>query len=123
MATTATRPHNTSNVTRRLLRWSTQPPYGAANLFSVPPADTSADSTEPGNIKPLDVDGVNVVITGTVLFAIGFVVLLFFRSNLQANGQTWWLWVCATGFGLGLVGTAYVTRRRAAYRAAAARSE
>ena len=74
---------------------------------------------QPTAVKPLDVDGVTAVVSGTIAFAVGFVVLLFFRSTLQQNGDTWWLWVCATGAALGLLGTAFAVRRRAAYRAAA----
>ena len=68
--------------------------------------------------KPLDVDGVTAAIAGTVAFAIGFVVLLFLRPQLAQNNASWWLWVCATGTAMGLVGVGYTTRRRAAYRAA-----
>ena len=70
------------------------------------------------NTKPLDVDGVNAAIAGTVLFAIGFVVLLFMRPQLAEQGASWWLWVCAAGAVMGLVAIGYTTRRRAAYRAA-----
>lgn len=71
-------------------------------------------------VAPLDVDGVGAVIVGTVLWAIAFVALLFFRDSLEASGSTWWLAVTAAGFGFGLLGLAYTTRRRSVYRAAAA---
>lgn len=73
---------------------------------------------DPSSVKPLDVDGVSASIAGTVGFAIGLVVLLFLRSQLEAANNSWWIWVCVAGLVLGLAGTAYTTRRRAAYRAA-----
>lgn len=73
--------------------------------------------------KPLDVDGVKAAILGTIAFAVAFFVLLLFRSKLaESNGQ-WWLWVCVTGVGLGLVGIGYGVRRRSVYRAVQAVSE
>lgn len=62
--------------------------------------------------KPVDVDGVRSVAIGTVLWAVAFVVLLFFRDDLDAAGNGWWLWTCLTGVGLGLLGLLYTTRRR-----------
>ncbi len=65
----------------------------------------------------VDADGVNAVILGTVAWAVAAIVLrLFFYEDLLASGDTWWLWVCVTGFGLGLIGLPYVLRRRQAYR-------
>ena len=63
-------------------------------------------------------DAVVPVTVGTVLWAIAFVVLLPFRSRLKANGTDWWLWVCAAGFVLGILGSLWVRRRRSAYRSA-----
>ncbi|MCH9815247.1 MAG: DUF2530 domain-containing protein [Actinomycetia bacterium] len=74
-------------------------------------------------MPPLDVDGVGAVIVGTVLFAVGFVVLLFFQTPLAQADASWWLIVMAVGFGLGLLALLYTTRRRRVYRAAAAKGE
>ncbi|MBP7973416.1 MAG: DUF2530 domain-containing protein [Candidatus Nanopelagicales bacterium] len=83
------------------------------------PVDEAAVLAE----EPLDVDGVNAAILGTVAFVIAFFVLLLFRSKLaETNGQ-WWLWVCVTGAGLGLMGIGYGVRRRSVYRAARTVSE
>ena len=49
---------------------------------------------------------------------VGLVVTLLFSKTLIERDSTWWIWVCAAGFGLGLLGTVYVTRRRSAYQAA-----
>jgi hypothetical protein len=78
----------------------------------------AADSNWPEDVKPLDVDGVGAIAIGTLLWAIAFLVLLLFRDSLVSNDAEWWLWVAATGAGLGLLGLAYTTRRRAVYRRA-----
>jgi uncharacterized membrane protein YfcA len=61
-------------------------------------------------------DAVVPVTVGTVLWAIALVASLAFRSRLKADGTDWWIWVCATGVVLGLLGSWWVRRRRAAYR-------
>lgn len=66
----------------------------------------------------MDADGVTAVALGTVCWAIAGVVLaVFFRDALADAGASWWLWVCAVGTGLGLIGLPYVIRRRNVYRA------
>jgi hypothetical protein len=70
-------------------------------------------------VKPLDVDGVRAVAVGTVLWAVALVALLPFWGRLSDDGHLWWVGMCAAGTALGLLGMAYVTRRRAAIRAAA----
>ncbi len=62
-------------------------------------------------VKPLDLSGIPTVIVGIVLWAIAFVVLLFFRSTLERDGLEWWIWAAAAGFGLGWIGLWYCTRR------------
>lgn len=80
------------------------------------PGPASATAAKPA---PLDVDGVTAAIAGTVAFAIALVVLLVgFRDSLAASGGTWWIWVCVVGTVQGLIGIAYVLRRRVVYRAA-----
>ena len=77
-------------------------------------------TTEDPDLQPLDVDGVGAVAVGTVLWAVGVVLCLVFRTQLDAAGNGWWLWVCVAGALLGLPGLWYVRRRRDAYRRAAA---
>lgn len=73
--------------------------------------------------QPVDADGVAAVALGTAAWAVaGLVLVLFFRPELAADGNSWWLWVCLVGFGLGLIGLPYVIRRRAVYRQHAADS-
>jgi hypothetical protein len=63
--------------------------------------------------EPLDVDAVAVVSVGTALWALaGLGLLLFGRGWLTDHDRTWWLWTCAAGVGLGLVGVRHCRRRR-----------
>jgi hypothetical protein len=80
----------------------------------------SEDGNWPAEVRPLDVDGVAAVTVGTILWAVALVVLLVLRDTLEQSGSGWWIWVAAAGFGLGIPGLVYTTRRRAAYRKASA---
>ncbi|GAB7002932.1 hypothetical protein JCM18899A_04030 [Nocardioides sp. AN3] len=64
------------------------------------------------DVAPLDVDGVRTLMVGTALWALAFLGLLPFYGHLADAGNTWWLWTCMAGFGLGLIGIE-VCRRRA----------
>jgi hypothetical protein len=66
------------------------------------------------DVDPLDVDGVRTVEVGSALWLLGFLALLPFYGELEANGRVWWLWACLAGFGLGLFGLEYCRRRRKA---------
>ena len=68
-------------------------------------------------VAPMDVDGLNVVITGTAAFAVASVLGVIFYADLSARGDGWWLGVCIAGFGLGLVGLLYCWNRRRRRRA------
>jgi len=76
------------------------------------PARTTARAT----IR--DADAVRPLIVGTIGWAVAALILLLRLDDLRANDREWWLAVCAIGFGLGLIGTWVVVRRRRAYRAA-----
>ncbi|GEP35741.1 hypothetical protein NSZ01_35090 [Nocardioides szechwanensis] len=65
------------------------------------------------DVEPLDVDGVRTVQVGTAVFFLGFVALLPFYGRLADDDNTWWLWMCLAGVGLGLFGLEYCRRRRA----------
>ena len=72
--------------------------------------------------EPLDVDAARVVAVGTILWFVGFLVLLPFRDRLEAAGHEVWLWTCLAGVGLGLIGLPLCLRQRTtARRARAAR--
>ena len=68
------------------------------------------------DVEPLDVDGVRTVAVGTALWALAFVLLLPFYGRLADSGRLWWLWTCAAGFGLGILGWDYCRRRRRTLR-------
>jgi hypothetical protein len=55
-------------------------------------------------VRALDPDGVAVVSSGTVAFAIGVVVCWFFRDALEASGRLWYLYVAIAGTVIGLAG-------------------
>jgi uncharacterized membrane protein len=63
---------------------------------------------------PVDTDGVRTVIVGTVGWVLALLALLPFRDRLAEDGRAWWLWTCATGVCLGVIGLVYCRRRRAA---------
>ncbi len=58
-------------------------------------------------------DGVVPVTVGTVVWAVALVATFLLRGRLAESGTQWWVWTCATGFGLGLFGCWWVRRRRA----------
>ncbi len=64
------------------------------------------------HIEPLDVDGVNTVAVGSVLWVVAFLALLPFVQTLRDSGRLWWLWTCLAGLGQGLIGLEYCRRRR-----------
>jgi Tfp pilus assembly protein PilX len=66
--------------------------------------------------KPVDNDGITTVVVGTVFWVLAFLALLPFRDRLAADGRDWWLWTCAVGVGLGVIGLVYCRRRRTAIR-------
>lgn len=74
--------------------------------------DSAATAQRPAPPKPLDVDGVQTVLVGTVLWVVAFVVLLLFRGELDEQGRAWWLWTALAGAGLGMLGYEYTRRRR-----------
>ncbi|MFE9424483.1 DUF2530 domain-containing protein [Kitasatospora sp. NPDC006697] len=63
---------------------------------------------------PLEADDVKIVGGGTVLWFLGFLVLLPFHSALSRHGHGNWPWICLAGGLLGLIGLWYCRARRAA---------
>jgi hypothetical protein len=66
--------------------------------------------------EPLEVDSVRIVIGGTILWSVAFLVLLPFHARLVAHGHELWLWTCLAGAGLGPLGLPACYRQRAAVR-------
>lgn len=73
------------------------------------PAD---ESTGHRRVAPLDVDAVRTMQVGTLLWAVALAATLIARDTLTADGRTWWIWTCAAGVALGLLGVAVTARRR-----------
>ena len=63
-------------------------------------------------VPPLDIDGVQAAIIGSVLFAVATVVMAFSYPQLVAHGDGWWLGVGVSGLALGLIGLGYTLLRR-----------
>ncbi len=77
---------------------------------------------DPIPIEPDPDDGVRAVLIGLGLWVLGGVGALLARDALAERGADWLIWTCAVGFGLGLVGLAFVRRRAAVYRQARSRA-
>lgn len=68
-------------------------------------------------VSAIDVDGLKVVSLGTLMFAVGAVILALEYPGLRAAGRGWWLGVAISGLVLGLIGLAYCQNRRQRRRA------
>jgi hypothetical protein len=68
-------------------------------------------------VPVMDVDGFNVTTLGIIVFAVASVLAGVFYDDLQRHGNGWWLGVCISGLGLGLVGMVYCLYRRSRRRA------
>jgi fatty acid desaturase len=64
-------------------------------------------------IRPLDVHGVAIAWVGTVAWLAALIALLPFIDDLRDREDLWWIWTCAWGVALGLVGVVYTRRRQA----------
>lgn len=60
--------------------------------------------------EPLAVNGVPVIVIGTVLWAIALIVLLVIHNRLSDHGHGWWIWVGVAGVALGIIGVPYLRR-------------
>lgn len=78
-----------------------------------------ADAGPSDELSPLQHDGLVPIAVLTAAWALAAVVLLVLRADLANTDQTWWIWTCVAGFGLGLLGYAFSRRRRDALRARA----
>jgi Protein of unknown function (DUF2530) len=67
--------------------------------------------------QPPPVHARTVLLTGTVLWFVAFVVLLPFWNWLGEHDHRIWLWTCLAGWLLGLVGLAIFRKHRSQGRA------
>lgn len=63
-------------------------------------------------VRALDPDGVAVIGSGTVAFAVGAVVCWLFNDVLIATGRGWYLAVAISGTVLGVAGLVFGLSRR-----------
>ncbi|MFD3543286.1 DUF2530 domain-containing protein [Streptomyces sp. NPDC058662] len=73
--------------------------------------------------EPLEGPVVATVTGGTILWFALFVVQLPFYGWFADRGQLWWVWTCAAGGFLGLIGIWYVRGRDAALKRHAAEQQ
>lgn len=67
--------------------------------------------------EPLEGNVVRTVTVGTAAWFALFLGQLPFYGWFADSGHAWWLWTCAAGTGLGLLGLWIVRRREAAIAA------
>jgi hypothetical protein len=70
--------------------------------------------------EPLEGPVVATVVGGTFIWFVLFLVQLPFYGWFDDHGHLWWLWTCAAGAGLGLIGVWYVRGREDAIKRGAA---
>ncbi len=63
-------------------------------------------------VTPLDLDAVNTLRVGTLLWFIAFLALLPFTERLSDSDRGWWIWTCVAGVALGGMGMVFTMRRR-----------
>jgi hypothetical protein len=62
--------------------------------------------------EPLRTDDRRAVLVGIVCWLVLLVAALVTRNQLLDAGRGWWIWTCAAGAGLGVLGLGYLHRRR-----------
>jgi hypothetical protein len=70
------------------------------------------DSERRPDPEPVTTDDRNAMLVGITLWLVGLVLMLLFLHPLILSGNRWWLWTCATGLALGLVGILYTRHRQ-----------
>lgn len=84
-------------------------PDGPQRAQDQTPGRPAATRTRPAAVQA---NARLVVIVGTALFFLGFVVLLPFYGWLGDHGYRIWLWTCLAGWVLGLVGLPLMRKHR-----------
>ena len=89
-------------------------------LFVSNPADSLSESGKEARsagkklaLEPLEINGITAVTVGTIIWTVATVIMVLMRDQLESSGRGNWIWICACGVLLGLIGIRY-TRRRAA---------
>lgn len=82
-----------------------------------PPPQRPSGTGSPPPLPEVNAGLAHIVVPATVVWFIGFVVLLFFVDDLRAHGALIWLWTFLAGWVLGLIGLSiYAWQRHAARR-------
>ncbi len=81
---------------------------------TAPPAEATSLSGVKGLVQPppVQMNARRIVVLGTALWFVAFVVLLPFYGWLGDHGHRIWLWTSLSGFLLGFVGYALMARHR-----------
>jgi len=82
---------------------------GSSQVTAGPPAG-------PPPLPPIRVGIPSIVIPGTAVWFVAFVVLLFFIDDLRQSNAMIWLWTCLAGWILGFVGLGIYSWQRSAAR-------
>jgi hypothetical protein len=69
------------------------------------------DSERRPDPTPVKTDDRKPILVGMTAWLIALIVLLAFTAPLATSGNSWWLYTCAAGLGLGLIGLIYTNRR------------
>ncbi|HSP52882.1 MAG TPA: DUF2530 domain-containing protein [Cryobacterium sp.] len=70
------------------------------------------DSERRPDPLPARADARKAFLAGSAGWLVALVLAVVFRGELAAAGVGWWLWAAIIGFGLGLLGLAWVQFRR-----------
>jgi hypothetical protein len=62
--------------------------------------------------EPVQVDSQRVILIGTAIWFVAFVVLLPFYDWLGHHGHRVWLWTCLAGWILGLISLPLIRKHR-----------
>jgi uncharacterized protein DUF2530 len=92
---------------------------GAAGAAAAGDRAAAHDQTvgvPPTPVAPIVVNSARVVWVGIALWAVGFIVLLPFYSELGRHHHRIWLWTCLAGVGVGLFGYTLTRRHKATGR-------
>lgn len=66
--------------------------------------------------EPLKTDDRRAVLVGIIVWLALLLVTLIMRDTLVLTGRGWWIWTCAAGAGLGVLGLAYLHHREVSTR-------
>ncbi|HEY2167588.1 MAG TPA: DUF2530 domain-containing protein [Jatrophihabitantaceae bacterium] len=81
-----------------------------------PPPGGTAHGGRPVQPPPMQINTGRIVVVGTAIWFVAFVVLLPFYSSLGHHHHRVWLWTCLAGWILGGIGYLVIGRHRSAGR-------